>query len=362
MSPAKLQTSRSAKNLAKILEKVHRIAIPIVADLHPTCLSTIVENTMHTNSFAFVLNPFHYTGAVPIELMPDMFLDRADDLQRKTIEELRDQQGHAGTTLAFRHEPIPIEIRNSPDWDRILPPRTTFWVINFFGDPEPVFEFSHAAQLTGTEVEIGASFPQKEQILIPRIINPWRIHSFFERFWNNDAQPLNPNDLKTARLLVQKLREFRAVSADQQPQKLVVRVFDDFVDLSREHRFGHLALLGHFALIEALVTHDAAQSGRSLTHQLATKMPLLMRRFAQPLLVSEFFDLADEWATWRLLYRARSAYAHGGEPNFEKPADQRGVCELRNLGEVFRFVRHSLKRLLMLALEEPRLIYDLKAC
>lgn len=308
------------------------------------------------DGFAFVLNPFQTTASLPIELMPGARLDKADSSQTEVIEELRQKLGRTGESIAFLHEPISKEVRESAEWDRILPPRSTFWVVKFDINPGAVVQFSYASQLTENEMEIGAVFPPKEQTFIPRVIFPWRMESFFDHSWRNDAQPLNRDELTTAHTLADTIQSFRQV--DEPAINLVLRVFDDFIDLSQQHRSGHLALLGHFALIEALITHNPAESRNLLSHQVRTKMPLLMRRFRRPLVVSDYFSMMDAQKAWHSLYRVRSSYAHGGEPDF----DADGIKELEGLYEIFQFVRESLKRLLILALDEPQLIFDLKSC
>ena len=313
---------------------------------------------MATDTFAFVLNPFHYAGDLPIELSPGVYLHHATNAQKEIIERFREELGLIGKSMILSFEPILDE----SDRDRLLQARTTFWVINFSGDSQPIWELSHAAQLTDSELEVAAIFPP-ESSFRPREINQWRVFYFCSERWGRyNAQPLDYSDVILAGWLAGKLREFGLVDKNENSKRAVVRAFDDFVSLSREHRSGHLALLGHFALIEALVTHDPAKSGMSLTHQLRTKMPLLMRRFARPLLVSEYFDLGDVRKAWELLYDVRSRYAHGEEPDFEKASKNKGVKKLRDPRSVFRFVRESLKRLIVLALEEPQLIYDLKSC
>jgi hypothetical protein len=313
--------------------------------------------TAIADAWAFVLNPFHYDGPLPIELIPGARLARATPSQIKTIEALREKIGRAGESMAFRHEPILQEIRESADWDRILPPRSTFWVISFDIHPSEILKFRRASQLTDNELDLGGIFPPEQQIYLPLIEFPWTMESYFDSSWRNDAQRLNVKHLLIARNLADKIQLFRQEENDDPAKSLVLRVYDDFIELSEDHRIGHLRLLGHFALIEALITHDPADSGRRLSHQVRTKMPLLMRRFYQPLVVTDFFDLNSQEESWRLLYRVRSCFAHGENPDFDADAKS-----LRDLYSVFRFVREALKRLLTLALDEPQLVFDLKAC
>src|SRR6266851_5098175 len=78
----------------------------------------ILNNLMRPQSFAFVLNPFHYQGDLPIEVISGAYLDRATSEQLDLIKELRDRSGRAGRSLAFDREPIPEDVRKSPEWDR----------------------------------------------------------------------------------------------------------------------------------------------------------------------------------------------------------------------------------------------------
>lgn len=319
------------------------------------------------SGFVFVLNPFHYTGKLPLELFPGARLELANQIQTKLIKELRDSCGRAGKSMAFDREPIPKDVRDSPQWDRKLWPRSSFWLINFDVDAEEVIRFRRASQLTNNEIEFGAIFPSDEQPFLPRVVYPWTIESYFDTSWHNDAEPLDLEHLTLTRELAQKVSTFRD-EQDNPAANLIVQVFDDFIELSQEHRISHLRLLGHFGLLEALITHHPAESRQRLSHQVRTKMPLLMHRFRQCLDIRNFFALTNEDETWRLLYRLRSCYAHGEKPDFDKSGrdkggrDEGGVKELNNLREAFRFVRESLKRLLILALDEPQLISDLKTC
>lgn len=179
-----------------------------------------------------------------------------------------------------------------------------------------------------------------------------------DHHWSHIGQQLDRKDIQSANNFLSTLHQFQSESKQDAAKQSAVRVFENFVSLSAGPRHGELPLLGHFALIEALITHDPHQSGDSLNHQLSTKMPLLMRRFEPPLIMADYFDIADEKKTWKLLYRLRSKVAHG-----EFGAFARGTqSPLRNIDTVFKFVRSSLKRLLILSLKEPQFVFDLKAC
>ena len=124
-------------------------------------------------------------------------------------------------------------------------------------------------------------------------------------------------------------------------------------------RLGHNALLNHFSLIEALITHEpTAAAGDSLNHQISTKMPLLFRRFTEPVAFPRGFETTDQKKLWKLLYGVRSRFAHGDVADFRSGQFSR----LGDFQAVERFVYLALKSLLKLALHEPDLVYDLKSC
>jgi hypothetical protein len=139
----------------------------------------------------------------------------------------------------------------------------------------------------------------------------------------------------------------------------ILRVLQDFASSRSYIRLGRMAVLSHFSLIEAIITHEPkTTAGDSLNHQVSTKMPLLFRRFSQPLDVTNFFKTDDLKKAWKLLYDVRSRFAHGDSADFKKGP----LVALGNFQQVERFTYLSLKRLLKLALQEPELIHDLKAC
>ncbi len=73
-----------------------------------------------------------------------------------------------------------------------------------------------------------------------------------------------------------------------------------------------------FSIVESLVTHQpkSSDSGESLTHQIATKLPLLQKRFQRSLDHTQYFPDLREHDLWKRLYNYRSALAHGEECGF----------------------------------------------
>ena len=117
-----------------------------------------------------------------------------------------------------------------------------------------------------------------------------------------------------------------------------------------------LYVLGVFAVLESLLTHDPHGGYDSLTHQIKTKMALLDSRFSERLDYSKF-GTARADKIWARLYAFRSALAHGQQFDFV-----RDRVLLKDDRTVVRFLDEATKALLRHALQEPQLITDLRAC
>lgn len=77
-------------------------------------------------------------------------------------------------------------------------------------------------------------------------------------------------------------------------------------------------VLGLFSILELLISHNPtlADKGDSITHQMKTKMPLIMRRFDRGIELASFFGSCATEKIWAQMYGYRSAIAHGGNPDF----------------------------------------------
>ena len=109
-----------------------------------------------------------------------------------------------------------------------------------------------------------------------------------------------------------------------------------------------------FSVIELLLAHNPQGGYDSLTHQISTKLPLLQRRFKQPLDYSKFG--ADETKVWKTLYAYRSTIAHGGRVDFQK-----ALKVLKGPYLVSAFLVDATRAVLRHALIEPDLVLDLRA-
>lgn len=134
------------------------------------------------------------------------------------------------------------------------------------------------------------------------------------------------------------------------------------LELLRELRdlphFSPLQILGYFAILESLLTHQPNPDDRydSITRQITNKLALLNARWQTKLDYSAFGG-APHKKIWSEMYAYRSAIAHGGSSN---SASQSSVLKTAENANVL--IRESVKQTLRQALIEPQLLADLHNC
>jgi hypothetical protein len=306
--------------------------------------------------FTFILNPLKYTGDLPLQVIPGVSFNVADVSQMATIREFLVNQGTIlgqKWNIYFIKPSVP---GSRYHYEPLKPAELRFWVLNF-EETSLLDPLEKAFSLTEPDLEWGVVFhvpPQQGGIGIYM----QKLFLFFQTNLLPLVQEVDADLFEEAARIRDRIKEFELQPHDES-RVSVLRILADFQSTRSYIRQGHLALLSDFSVIEALTTHEPQpNAGDSLSHQISAKMPLLSRRFTSPLEPKLFFDDLDEQTLWKRLYRVRSIFAHGDVPDFKKG----NLVPLKNFDSVQRFVRVSLRRLLKLALCEPRLIYDLKMC
>lgn len=117
-------------------------------------------------------------------------------------------------------------------------------------------------------------------------------------------------------------------------------------------------VLGLFSILEMLISHNPKleDKGDSITHQMKTKMPLLMRRFDKPMVLTTYFGETKSDKIWSQMYGYRSAIAHGGTPDFNSLKEQ---GYLRSAANANAFLLAVVKATIRNYLREPMLYDDL---
>ena len=135
-----------------------------------------------------------------------------------------------------------------------------------------------------------------------------------------------------------------------------LNMLDDLRNLPRGSKF---EVLGLFAIIEMLITHNPKleDKGDSITHQMRSKIPLLANRFENPLEYTKYFAATKIDAIWSQLYAYRSSVAHGGSVDFKGKLQALTSAENAN-----KFLYSVVRSLIRHATTEPQLYTDIRNC
>jgi len=163
------------------------------------------------------------------------------------------------------------------------------------------------------------------------------------------------NDIEEIKQIYNLIQEFTVKEGDY---PYIKKSLDDFSMLKvvpRETPFFYVSM---FSIIESLLVHNPTDSDKGITHQLATKLNLLNKRFEYPLVLQDYFkNPATFEKTIKKLYNYRSAIAHGDFANFQKD-----LQTIESKEKATKFIYKLLKNVIIQSLKEPDLISDLKDC
>lgn len=125
--------------------------------------------------------------------------------------------------------------------------------------------------------------------------------------------------------------------------------------------------VGHFALLEFLITHSPTNDSNSIGHQLKSKLALLWKKF-EPALPPTIHQKSGDFvtpvdsnvvrSTWKAMYLYRNRIAHGGEIDFKN----REIRELKDNWSAAWLVTETATAVARVALRDPHLVADLKIC
>jgi hypothetical protein len=136
------------------------------------------------------------------------------------------------------------------------------------------------------------------------------------------------------------------------------RTIELVLELKDLPSFSPLQILGYFAILESVLTHQPNPDDRydSITRQITNKLALLNKRWL-PQLDYKSFGGATHDKIWPKMYAYRSSIAHGGIPDFKSQ-----LCLLKTAMNANVLIRDAVKHTVRHALVEPQLLADLRNC
>ena len=313
-------------------------------------------------SFCFILNPIEVIGAERIELIPDHWLERADEEQADLI---REKLGEFCAGMPFKPEYEREWIPNAENANGVKGKwreyeKWRYWIVSFESRKYEFITIQLAAELLKNDLDIGFTQTYDETYEVTRISgfqwNTSRISSFFD--------PQNFHEIQPAKgikeIEVREITEnYALVKAIEKSDSMAYKALNSFSQLKSLPRQSQMVTFGYFSIIEALITHRPRlnESLDSLNHQVSTKMVLLSKKFQRQLDYNHHFGELEKDKVWKQLYGYRSALAHGIHAEFNSE-----FKNLRDLPNVLRFLKEAVKLTLLLAMKEPDFLADLKKC
>jgi hypothetical protein len=308
------------------------------------------------NSFAFLFNVGDIE--VPAQVIAGYQVRRATSDEIKLIKQLLSRlslpPAKSGPISAYENrwsydsdEKGVIDVRRTPlaevDW--------RYYVVGYDGPNIHIDRLQSAFCLIDPEPEMLFSLLHVNDVGPGILLNPIRASHFLQSaVGDRHLQRITRTDLDDVRVLAEQIEKHDHTVVD------LKRAFADFAYLSGTDPQGRLKLIGHFALIESLLSHAPKPSDPydSITRQIRGKMTLIGNRSAR-INYSTYFGAAKIDKVWATLYGYRSAIAHGSAADFG------GEFQLlRSADNVLAFIRHATRQLLRFALSEPVLLRDLK--
>jgi hypothetical protein len=322
------------------------ITIPRGATLEVSAEGARIAEMLQTN-YAFVVNVSRIVGADSLTLAPGHELRRASAQEASAIREVLQHQMSGPALLPWEHRQAAggqVEPMPEADW--------RYFVISYDGTNQTLTALEQAFSVAPMEIKIG--FTVFSHLGGRGLIwNPARLFQLLDRAWWNLAfVEVAAPDVEAVAVIHAKIQQHDHRLVD------VKRLLNQLQDLEAVPSRSPLQFLGHFAILESLLTHPPKPTDPydSITRQVKRKVTLIDHR-CQPRIDYSSFAGTNAETVWTKMYAYRSSLAHGGAPAFDG--------EFQTLGSpdnALRLVKQTSKAVIRQALIEPQLLADLRDC
>ncbi len=314
---------------------------------------------MDYNNFIFVGDLIETDASLPLHLFDDYYFNKASEIQIQKIKRIIGNY----TGLAFKENKYERSyMPNESGGYRSSPLSEENW--NYF-----VIEHSHHIKdlkifktfaLSSLDLTIlfetyeNGTFNGGEFMFDLTVIN----YFYDERTKFPKAKVLNLESIAELKHLNSLLTIF-----NKEKYSFINKALSDFMiikDISVRSPFRILSL---FSILELLLTSQKSKvsNDSSLTNQLKKKINLLNNQFRDKVLINKHFKCPDSVTLEIIvekLYQYRSDIAHGNISDFEKE-----LQIFKNQEQIILpFLTELLRRILIISLEQPQLLADLKEC
>ncbi|MHB8562633.1 MAG: hypothetical protein ACYDDA_01560 [Acidiferrobacteraceae bacterium] len=315
------------------------------------------------SGLAFVASHIDVEGNLPVELIPHYVFRRARDGE---IDRIRETIGRFSPQVPIFAWP-PYEFtfiekersgsNRSIEKKRLPKEQWKYWVLAF-EDTSELEAIEYVSLLLETDLEFGFKLLYSEAKQgggnagvrwAPDIVAKYASAEEV----NKNARWTTVDQIKSIGTLYDLYKHV------PEGCQFISHAVSNFSSLRSIPRRSELLTVGYFSIIESLITHKPrqAESLDSISHQVANKMILLQKKFSRTISCATYFSNVGEKKLWKDLYGYRSCLAHGDIPDFTEK-----FKTLKTHGSVVQFLRENIKELIILAMNEPEFITDLREC
>jgi len=303
--------------------------------------------------FAFVLNVKELVKTHSVAIAPGYILRKAHETEIKYIKEFLKENGTRYGTAIWEDKPVVSgKVRK-------LPKKLWRYFVIEFEDDEPNLDLLESAlAVAPSSLDVGFV---KIKINVGGVTRPACLHHAPSLYQSLSALYL-ANTWRDKLLLSLGNSEGREISdvfslmAKHDHNLLeLTGVLELLLDLKDLPHFSPLQILGYFAILESVLTHQPRPDDRyeSITRQITNKLALLDKRWNPPFDYSTLGGAAHG-KIWPQMYAYRSAIAHGGKLDFQSK-----LALLKNADLANSLIRDAVKKTIRQAYVEPRLLRDL---
>jgi hypothetical protein len=302
-------------------------------------------------NFVFVMNVSSLESE-EFTLAPGHILRRANPEEIERIRSILPQIHFGPTPSRLHWEYEPPSLGGGP-YQPLTQEKFRYFVIAFDGSSQEAGVIQRAADISIREIELGLTVTTMNGAQ-GWVITPGRLFHFLssEPMYGQFCKPFSERDAAEVSSIYSRLKDHDKALVD------VDQLASQIGQMKEMSRWSPLAVLGYFAILEALLTHlpKPLDPYDSITRQIKKKLTLLDNRWSTRIDYSPFGGAEPE-KVWEKMYSYRSALAHGAKPNFE-----RDLKLLRSPDHALSLVKETVKSIARFALVDPRLLEDLKNC
>jgi hypothetical protein len=317
-------------------------------------------DTVTPQPFAFVVDVSELSGGRAIEVAPNCPLRRAKSDEVKFIKGLIESlfgQHFSGGLWETR-----FPESGSGKFVRLPSKEWRYFVIEFPGGRQELKCLEESLTIAQCDLQIGFVLSKstiKKRLVLPTCVyNPPRLfQSLSALSWVRNSK--EGGGKVVSRADGRQISEvyMRLMSYDHSVLDLR-GVFKQLFELGDLPHFSPLQVLGYFAILESILTHQPSPDDRydSITRQITWKLALLNNRWQPQLSYSSFGSLGHE-KLWSKMYAYRSGIAHGARPDFNSK-----LALLRSAEDANVLIKETVKQTIRHCLVEPQLLADLHNC